>query len=94
DTMVKMRASQPTQPANSVSESVGSIGSVSAPNALTDDQIIDIVRGTRSRYKKGKGVLPRLKVIGGTRVPSSSNNSTLAREQAETIATLQHQIAK
>ncbi|PON40625.1 hypothetical protein PanWU01x14_295300 [Parasponia andersonii] len=56
-----MRASQPTQTANSVSESVGSIGSVSAPIALTDDQIVDIVR---------------------------------ARQQAETIATLQHQIAK
>ncbi|PON66967.1 hypothetical protein PanWU01x14_105490 [Parasponia andersonii] len=89
-----MPASQPTQPANYVSESVSSIGSVSASKALTDDQIVDIVRGTRSRYKKEQSALPRLKAIGGTRVPSSSNGSTLAREQAETIATLQLQIVE
>ncbi|PON89013.1 hypothetical protein TorRG33x02_152440 [Trema orientale] len=78
--MFKIHASQPTQPANSVSESIGFIGSVYTPNVLTDDQIVDILRGIRSHYKKGKGALPRLKTIGGTRAPSSSNGSTLARK--------------
>ncbi|PON82298.1 hypothetical protein TorRG33x02_219140 [Trema orientale] len=92
--MVKLHASQPTQPANSVSVSFGYVGSISAPDALTFDQIVDIVCDTYSRYKKEKGALPRLKTIGGTRAPSSSNGSTLASKQVETIATLQHQIAK
>ncbi|PON79737.1 hypothetical protein PanWU01x14_009690 [Parasponia andersonii] len=79
-----------SEPANSVSESVGS---AFAPNALTDDKIIEIVRGTRSRYKKGKGALRRFKATGGTRAPSSSSSSTLATKQAETIAILQRQIS-
>ncbi|PON89033.1 hypothetical protein TorRG33x02_152620 [Trema orientale] len=83
-------AEKRTQLVNSLSESVES---VSAPDALTDDQIVDIVRDTHSRYKE-KGALPRLKAIGGTRAPSSTNGSTLASKQAKTIATLQRQIAK
>ncbi|PON63097.1 hypothetical protein PanWU01x14_133690, partial [Parasponia andersonii] len=56
--------------------------------------IFDIVRGIRSRYKKRKGALPRLKATGGTKAPSSNNSSTLVREQADTIVTLKRQIAK
>ncbi|PON77862.1 hypothetical protein PanWU01x14_022160, partial [Parasponia andersonii] len=89
DEMIKMRASRLAQSANTDE----SVGSVPSPDTLTDDQIVDIVRGTRSRYKKGKGTLPRLKAIRGT-AHNSSSNSALAREQAETIAALQRQIAK
>ncbi|KAM6543515.1 hypothetical protein CsatB_007962 [Cannabis sativa] len=86
DKFTEMDNLRSTQRTN-ISQPAGSDVTVDQPDILSDDQIVDIVLGTHSRYKKGRGPMPRLKAIGGTR---DANNSVynLYKDQAATIASL------
>ncbi|PON36979.1 hypothetical protein TorRG33x02_348290 [Trema orientale] len=62
--------------------------SVMGPSPIDEYAIMTQSLGTRSRWQKGLGSLPRLKSVGGPRAASTSHVVVMQREQAETIANL------
>ncbi|PON47382.1 hypothetical protein PanWU01x14_244660 [Parasponia andersonii] len=50
--------------------------------------------GTRSRWQKGLGSLPQLKIVGGPRVAGTSSVAAMQREHTETIASLKQQLTE
>ncbi|XP_060958252.1 uncharacterized protein LOC133030040 isoform X1 [Cannabis sativa] len=92
DKFTEMDNLRSTQRTN-ISQPAGSDVTVDQPDILSDDQIVDMVLGTRSRYKKGRGPMPRLKVIGGTR---AANNFVynLYKDQVATIVSLTQKLTE
>ena len=92
----EIRSQSQSQSSDNIVESIESVKSHTPVEQLTpfkDADIMTQVLGSRSRYQKGVGQLPRLSKVGGVRaLSSSSSTSTAVREQAETIATLQQKI--
>ena len=86
--MIQLKATQPVQPTEGVdlSSNASTMEPISQPN---DMDIMTQVMGSRSRYIKGLGPLPKLSVVGGTRVSSSSSYHHV---NAETIVELQEKL--
>ncbi|PON44409.1 hypothetical protein PanWU01x14_267170 [Parasponia andersonii] len=62
--------------------------SVMGPISIDEYAIMTQSLGTRSRWQKRVGSLPRLKSVGGPRATSISNDTAVQCEHAETIASL------
>ncbi|PON99127.1 hypothetical protein TorRG33x02_049870 [Trema orientale] len=89
--MVTSRAEVLTQTQSHAQSELGdgasSAESVVGPEQVDEFQIMSKALGTRSRWQKGLGALPRLKSVGGPRAASTGH-------VAETIATLKQQLAE
>ncbi|PON90387.1 hypothetical protein TorRG33x02_138560, partial [Trema orientale] len=78
-----------TQSQSLLSDQARSSESVVGLQIFDDCVIMTQNLGHCSWWQKGVGSLPRMKVVGGPRVASSSDPSAIHREQAKTIASLQ-----
>ncbi|PON61828.1 hypothetical protein PanWU01x14_142460 [Parasponia andersonii] len=89
--MVTSRVEALTQTQSRAQSELGdgasSAESVVGPEQVDEFQIMSKALGTRSRWQKGLGAFPRLKIIGGQRAASMG-------QVTETIATLKQQLAE
>lgn len=89
--MTGLRTAQASNAEESATPLSGSEDETTQPKDLN---IMTEVLGSRSRYQKGYGALPRLKVVGGTRASLNNNNNRSRQEDQQEIASLKAKLAQ